>query len=254
MLETKHCLVSNLPYAFATLIAAASLISSSAISTSLADPCDRPTLRVAVDVGHSVRRPGAISASGKTEYSFNERLARELVEDSRSFPSLDLFVLEPREKTLSQRPREAVKSGADVLVSIHHDSVNEKYKREWLVEGATKLYSDAFRGFSLFVWSGSKKFAESLRIAKAIGRHLKATGLTQTLHHAEPIKGENRKVLDWEYGVHDAPFVVLKTSRIPSVLVEVGVIVNRSEERLLESRNHRKLITTGILRALDTCG
>src|SRR5271155_1292773 len=40
--------------------------------------CDRAALRVVVDVGHTTEKPGADSARGATEYSFNLRLADEV--------------------------------------------------------------------------------------------------------------------------------------------------------------------------------
>jgi N-acetylmuramoyl-L-alanine amidase len=37
--------------------------------------CNKSTFQIALDVGHSPAAPGAISARGVTEYSFNLRLA-----------------------------------------------------------------------------------------------------------------------------------------------------------------------------------
>lgn len=218
--------------------------------------CSNVKVRVAIDVGHTAANSGATSASGKTEHSFNQRFALELVEDSRAFPALEFFMLEPPDDgaSLRERPQQAAKTGADIILSIHHDAVNDKYMRDGMEGGVARRYSDAFRGYSLFVSSGNSQFSESLRMARAIGHNLKSLGFLQSLHHAEPIQGENRKLLDWEYGVYDAPFSVLKASRIPAILIEVGVIVHRAEEQDLNTREYRRKFARAVLRAFETCG
>ena len=57
-----------------------------------------------------------------------------------------------------------------------------------------------------------------------------------SLHHAEPIKGEGRPIVDPALGVFRFDGLsVLKSAQVPAVLLEAGVIVNPEEERRLES-------------------
>ena len=46
-----------------------------------------------------------------------------------------------------------------------------------------------------------------------------------------------------------AGFAVLKAPDIPSVLVEMGYLSNRTDERLLKSRGHRKKIAAAVVKA-----
>ncbi len=48
-----------------------------------------------------------------------------------------------------------------------------------------------------------------------------------------------------------AGFAVLKSPTVPSVLVEVGYMSNKREERLLLSKAHRKKVSAAILKAID---
>ena len=48
-----------------------------------------------------------------------------------------------------------------------------------------------------------------------------------------------------------AGFAVLKSPVVPSVLVEVGYLSNRAEERLLRSPKQRRAIVGATLRAID---
>lgn len=55
-----------------------------------------------------------------------------------------------------------------------------------------------------------------------------------------------------DLGVYAAPFVVLREATLPAVLLEVGIIVNRNEEKQLEDADHRGRIQTAVLDALSS--
>ncbi|MGI9379670.1 MAG: N-acetylmuramoyl-L-alanine amidase family protein, partial [Methyloligellaceae bacterium] len=115
-------------------------------------------------------------------------------------------------------------------------------------------HADAFRGFSLFVSRKNPAFKNSLKVARRIAAAFKDAGLGQTLHHAEPIKGEDRELIDWDLGVYNVPFSVLRRASMPSVLVELGVIINRREEAWLNQTSTRKQMADLIIRALtESC-
>lgn len=215
--------------------------------------CTRPIL-VAIDAGHTPAAPGAISARGKSEYSFNRRFARELVVASHLWPGLRLELIPTPTvagRGLAERSAFAARERADVLVSIHHDSVNEKYLRSWVHEGVARQHADDFAGYSLFVSRAGRRFPESYAIARRMGEALRTRGQSPTPHHAEDLPNERRELLDRGLGIYEAPFVVLATSTLPAVLFEAGVILNRDEELRLEQRAHRALLQEALLEALD---
>ena len=56
-----------------------------------------------------------------------------------------------------------------------------------------------------------------------MGSALIESGLKPALHHAEPIKGENRPLLDEHTGVYEyTDLVVLKAAEMPAILLECG--------------------------------
>jgi N-acetylmuramoyl-L-alanine amidase len=87
-------------------------------------------------------------------------------------------------------------------------------------------------------------------LATLIGQEFKAIGRSPTLHHAESIKGEGRKLINADLGIYEAPFRVLVSSPLPAVLVEIGVVVNRTEEERLEDEQFRKRIEQALATAL----
>jgi N-acetylmuramoyl-L-alanine amidase len=208
---------------------------------------------VAIDVGHSLQSPGAISARGVPEFQFNRKLAEALA-DALAVAGFDnRFVInaDGQIRSLRQRVIEADRRQADLFLSIHHDSVQPHYLSTWIVDGVARKYSDRYRGFSLFVSAKNGRFADSRRFATLIGQALTARGLTPTLHHAEPIRGENRPLLDASLGLYQFDdLVVLAQATMPAVLLEAGVIVHREEERLLAQPAYRQRIAAAVVSAV----
>lgn len=241
----------NLPCrATAWLFAIATLTAQPALSCST-------KLRVAIDIGHSNADPGATSARGRSEFSFNDAFARELIEAGRQKSKLELFLVNPSggPMELTHRTDKAAAQHADLFLSIHHDSVQDKYLNSWRHNNTLQNFTNSFSGFSVFVSSLNPKFGASRKVAELIATNWKTLGLRQSLHHAEPIRGENKRLLSWDLGVYDAPFLVLRSASMPAVLLELGVIANRDEEPLLELSSHRQKLKVGVLDALENyCG
>jgi len=204
----------------------------------LAAGCDPAAFPVLVDAGHGPRRSGAESARGVPEYAFNTRLAQRVVAALRAAGFVRAALLDPVGEDLSPTAR-AVRAntrGGRLLVSIHHDAVQPRYLSTWTVDGKIRRYSDRFAGYSLFFSGKSAQAKASLTLARLIGRELRGAGLSFTRHHAEPIAGENRELVDATVGVYRYDgLAVLREAAMPAVLVEAGIILNRDEELALAS-------------------
>jgi N-acetylmuramoyl-L-alanine amidase len=152
------------------------------------------------------------------------------------------------------RGRTSRAQGAALFLSIHHDSVQPQYLDSWMANGARRAYSDRFSGFSLFVSRVNPDPEQSLDCAVAIGARLRQAGFRPSLHHAEPISGENRPLADRENGVYFFDdLVVLKTAAMPAVLIEAGIIVNRQDEFRLQENKTRQTIAQAIAQGLAAC-
>jgi N-acetylmuramoyl-L-alanine amidase len=204
--------------------------------------------RVALDIGHSRDRPGAVSASGKSEWSFNAALALR-VEAALRTAGIDVVVLnrDGAALGLTQRPKKAAALGATLLLSLHHDSVQPRY----LVNGV----SDRFAGFGLFLSGENPRPEESALVAITLADRLLAAGFRPSLHHAEAIPGENRPLLDAGRGIYRYDgLAVLRHASMAALLFEAGVIVNPSEEKILSSDASRDRMAGAIVAAVrDHC-
>jgi N-acetylmuramoyl-L-alanine amidase len=198
---------------------------------------------VALDVGHTRRNPGVISAGGIPEWELNRRLAEEVAAHLQQLGiSYRLIGADGTMEVLLERTALADK---DMLfMSLHHDSVQP----EWLAQ------ADRYSGFSLFVSRKNPNISESLACARQIGERLLAAGFSPSLYHAVPVAGENRPFADRSLGIHYYDgLAVLRTARQPAVLIEAGVVVNPHDEIRVTGKEGRHRIAEAVARAIAEC-
>ncbi len=216
--------------------------------------CNPENFRIVLDVGHTPEAPGATSARGASEHGFNLQLARRIQNEliDGGFQRTRLIIAHGSGRAqLAKRIDQANAAGPDLLLSIHHDDVQDAYHQTWTHNGASHAYSDRFSGYSLFVSQDNRRFEESLLFAKLLGAELATRGMHYSAHHAEPVRGEGRQLVDATLGVYryDQLFV-LRFSASPAVLMEAGIIVNRKDEIELASPEGQGRISTAVLAAL----
>jgi len=203
---------------------------------------------IAVDVGHTLVAPGAISARGRSEFEFNLDLARALV-DALSARGMEarLINADGRIESLQARPRAA--EGARLLVSIHHDSVSPAWLQFWDWDGHEASYTEVKRGFGLFVSANNPDPATSLRCASTIGAVLRRNGFQPSSWH-----GRKHRPADAENGVwYYDNLVVLKNARQPAVLFEAGVIKHKEEELELRDPERQARMADALATGLAAC-
>jgi len=198
---------------------------------------------VAVDVGHFAAEPGVISAAGRPEFEYNLDLALEVkAELEKRQMEVRLIGEHGDYAVLHHRTRDA--RGADLFVSIHHDSVKEQLLPQ----------ADRFAGFSLFISSLNPKAEKSLACASAIGAKLRAAGFAPSRYHADPVTGAPRPFADEANGVHWYDnLAVGRSASMASVLVEAGVIVNLEEERRMRDPEVRGRIAAAVAGGAREC-
>lgn len=209
------------------------------MSSSVADAACQPArFKVAIDIGHHRAAPGATSAAGVSEFTYNLRLAETVSAAliGAGFTAQFLIGQSGAPIALEERTRLALAGGAALFLSLHHDSVQPQYLSTWQVNGAPQRYSERFRGFSVFVSDLNRQARASREFGALLGEALLARGMTPSLHHAEPIPGEGRPLLDARLGLYRFDgLAVLRTAAMPAVLLEAAIIVNRDEEAQVRS-------------------
>ena len=219
--------------------------------------CNRADFRLIIDVGHSAESPGATSARGVKEYVFNLSLAtliNQSLVDAGFGKTVLVVAAGPSRPSLVSRIDIANRLSADLFLSIHHDSVPNKFLEKWEFEGEERGYSDRFTGHSIFVSNDNRHREASALFGKLLGGQLKARGLTYTPHYSEGFMGSRRRILvDAETGVYlYDQLLVLKNTHMPALLLEAGSIIHHDEELLMGTPEHQELIAAAVTDAVDT--
>ncbi len=213
---------------------------------------------VVIDPGHGGKDPGAIGINGTFEKKINlvfSKIIKSVLSSSNI--KVKLTRTDDRYLYLRERIKFAEKVKADLFVSIHADaSKNRKAS-----------------GFSVFSLSNKASDNEAKELAKRENKSDFIGGLK--IQHSDPLikdnlikifqrqtMNESSKIADIviknikklsikNRGHRNAGFVVLKSLTTPSILVELGFITNRSEEKLLNNKRYltkiSKIISLSIL-------
>jgi N-acetylmuramoyl-L-alanine amidase len=217
--------------------------------------CDPSKFRIALDVGHTPESEGAMSARNVAEFIFNRRLAQRIEQQLKAegFAETRLLVTEGKaRRSLVKRVAAANDLRANLFLSIHHDSVPDKFLENWEFEGKKSHFSDRFSGYSVFVSRNNPDFKASLLFAELVATEMKAQGLQYAQQYSQAIMGRNQHpLLNKETGVYSYDkLIVLKSTQMPAVLLEAGSIINRDEELMMDSAERRSIISSGVTAAV----
>ncbi len=221
-----------------------------------APPPQRAVRSIVIDAGHGGRDPGAQGRSGLKEKNVTLDIARRL----RDLLVQDGFRVvmtryDDRFIPLYGRAAIANREGVDLFVSVHANASRRRsvsgFEAYYLSEATDdharameaaenaslpgEMDNGVSRETELILWDllYTENRAESSDLAVHICRGMAGAGLLS----------KNR-------GVKSARFAVLKGSRMPAVLVEVGFISHSSEESRLREAAHRQRVAEGIRRGI----
>jgi N-acetylmuramoyl-L-alanine amidase len=132
--------------------------------------------------------------------------------------------------------------------------VPDRFLQKWDFNGEQMAYSDRFKGHSIFVSHDNGDYRGSVQFAQMLGQRLKDRGLKYTPHYTESFMGSRRRILvDADAGVYRYDqLIVLRSTRIPAVLLEAGSIINRDEELAMATPERRGIISAAAVDAVES--
>ena len=237
----------------------------------VADGASETTFTLVLDAGHGGKDPGALGRGKGREKNINLAVALavgRLVEKNMK----GVKVVYTRQKDvfvgLDERAAIANRAKADLFVSIHTNALSSRKQltgsetytlgmhraadnlavaqRENSVISLEKDYQTRYEGFDpkssesyiIFEFLQDKNMEKSVRLAQLVQKQFKAAG--------RPDKG-----------VHQAGFLVLRATSMPSCLIELGYITTGSEEKYLTSDRGVNQLAEAIYKAIkkykETC-
>lgn len=211
---------------------------------------------IAIDPGHGGKDPGARGPTGLREKDVVLRVSRELAGMIDAEPGMRAYLTRNGDDfvRLRQRMERARTARADLFISLHADAFRDRR-----VRGAT-VYVLSSKGASD---EAARRLAERENAADLIGgvrlddkdQTLASVlldlsqnaSLSASIDAGDDILQEIRKIAKVrKTKVQQAPFLVLKSPDVPSLLVETAFISNPSDEKNLGSQNYRKRLARAI--------
>jgi len=213
-------------------------------------PLVGPIRTIVLDAGHGGRDPGT-SHYGLREKHLALDIAKRL---RRSLEASGLSVVMTRETDtfipLSGRPEIANRIGADLFVSVHINANNSRR-----VSGVEVYYPRTSVVSSSAQWPPSVLRHEigiaSLAVKQVLWDLVLGRMRSRSRQLAASVCHSMRKGLQASCRrVKPARFVVLRESRMPAVLVEVGYVSNQAEARRLGSAEYRERAARSIAQGI----
>ena len=215
---------------------------------------------VVIDPGHGGDDPGALGRRGTREKKVVLAISERLKWMLDLQPGLAAQLTRKGDYYVSLRNRIKIAAGhqADVFISVHADSARRR----------------SARGASVYILSSKGASSE---IGRELEKRENASDLIGGVRLGKQEHSVREMMLDMEVDwkikesrafarrllhelgkvgflhtkqVQQAGFVVLKAIEIPAVLLEVGFISNKKEERALKTALHHERIAGSIFRAI----
>ena len=219
-------------------------------------------LVIAIDAGHGGQDPGAIGPTGKREKDVTLAMARELARQINATPGMKAFLVRDGDFfiPLPQRARKARANKADMFVSIHADAAENRSARGSSVYVLSLKGASSQRARWLADKENSSDLVGGVRLQQvdntlssvlldlAQSGHMKASE-DAAGHVLDGLKrvGNNHKP-----NIERANFAVLRTSDMPSMLVETAFISNADEERRLIDPAYQRKVAGAVLDGVQT--
>lgn len=220
---------------------------------------DKPV--IVIDAGHGGVDPGAIGRTGVYEKAIVLLMARELNRQLKATGRYRTVLTRDKDIYIPLRNRFEIahKAEGDLFLSLHVNTHKSRDLRGFSVYtlsetasdkeaaalAAKENKSDVLAGYDLSGYDEQTAFI-LLDLAQ---RDTSKTSwrFAQTL--VTSLRGDKIRMLRKPHRF--AGFAVLKSPTVPSVLIEVGYLSNKNEERQLKSRDYQKRIAAGIVKAID---
>ena len=228
-------------------------------------PFKRPPARpdekklIVIDPGHGGVDPGAMSRSGVWEKHIVLAFARELRQSLLATGKFRVRLTRDRDVFIRLRDRIAIarRAGADLFISVHADSIGNSRVRGTSVYTLSERASDKEAGALARKENKSDLIAgvdlddQSNDVVNILIDLAQRETMNESAVFARKLVDELGKTRKLLRNTHRfAGFAVLKAPDIPSVLVELGYLSNRSDEKMLRNPRQRKRMAAAMSTAV----
>lgn len=213
-------------------------------------------VRIAVDPGHGGDDPGATGPSGIREKNVVLEVARRLADEIHRQPGMEPLLIRDGDYfvRLKDRREMARTAQADLFVSIHADSFRSRrasgatvymLSQKGATDEAAQIVADRENASDLI---GGVSLADKDELLAKVLLDLSQSAAisASSMAGTRVIEQLGRVTSMRKTDVQQAPFLVLKSPDIPSILIELAYISNLREERALKDSGRQTQMARAI--------
>ena len=214
---------------------------------------------IVIDPGHGGVDPGTTSVGGIYEKHVTLAVAREMKVQLERTGRFRVVLTRGRDIFIRLRDRVAKgrDAGARLFLSIHADAIKNRKVRGLSVYTLSERASDseaealAEKENKADLIAGIDLTNETPEVANILIDLAQRESMNESVRFASLlIKELRRKTRVLRRSHRFAGFAVLKAPDVPSVLLEVGFLSNREDEKALRSKNYRAKLAAAVVRAV----
>lgn len=233
------------------------------ISMPLADPVrpgrDRKPV-IVIDAGHGGVDPGAVGVSGIYEKELTLAMAKEVKKALDAAGRYEVVLTRDRDIFLALRERVdlARSAGGDLFISLHADAIDNHKIRGLSIYTLSEKSSDAEAAALAEKENKSDLIAgmdfsnESPEVTSILIDLAQRETMNLSAVFASDAVNELGRETDLLRNTHRfAGFAVLKAPDVPSILIELGYLSNRDEEKLLRNAAYRAKLAGALARSIE---
>ena len=217
---------------------------------------------IVIDAGHGGKDPGTVGRYLRTkEKIITLSYARELYKALKKTGKYKVYLTRNNDKfiSLGYRVRKARKLKADLFISLHANSASNRKAKGFSIYTLSQKASDKEAGkLAARENSSGKSGTMSFKNAnRDIVRTLIDLSQRNAMNHSSrfanlAIKTVRKQNIQTIHNTHRfAGFAVLTAPDMVSILIELGYLSNKSEEKKLNNIYHKRKIVRGIKNAVN---
>ena len=217
---------------------------------------------IVIDSGHGGKDPGTIGIYARTkEKNITLSYSRELAKQLNRTKKYRVYLTRAKDKFIPLRGRVAIarRKKADLFISIHANATKNRKTKGFSIYTLSEKSSDkqaerlARKENRADIISGMNFSRTSPDIVKTlIDLSQREAKNSSAIFAKSVIKSVRRSGIHILQNTHRfAGFAVLTAPDMASVLIELGYLTNKKEERLLNSSRYKRKVASSLVKAID---
>jgi N-acetylmuramoyl-L-alanine amidase len=208
--------------------------------------------KIVLDPGHGGKDPGAIGVDGVAEKDIVLKIAKKLAARIRKDPGVQVVLTRKDDRFVSLEDRTAIANAedADLFISLHMNAASSGEARGLETYYLDNTTDEASMRLAASENSTSRRNISDLQfILSDMTQNMKLEDSVTLAHrlHDSLVGSMSQKLGEVkDLGVKKALFYVLVGARMPSVLLEMFFITNKSEGRAMQQEDYQDSVVEAL--------